>query len=92
MRESLELYKLPHLASKQRGKRSSRKDGERGLLWAGEGFRLSSGGHVEGSSSFTFFNELRYVCVLGGWNDIVKICMKNIPYISYVHTYGASQC
>ena len=94
MRGNLELYKLPHLANKQRGKRLSRKDGVRvwrGLLCAGEGFRLSSGVHVEGMNCFTSFNELHYVCVLGGWNDIVKICMKNISYISYIHTYGASQ-
>ena len=46
MRGNLELYKLPHLASKQHGKRRSKKDGVRvwrGLLCAGEGFRLSSG-------------------------------------------------
>ena len=46
---------------------------------------------MEGMNSFTSFNELQYVSVLGGWNDIVKICMKNISYISYIHTYGAAQ-
>ena len=44
-----------------------------------------------GAASSSHKPALLYVCVLGGWNDIVKICMKNISYISYIHTYGASQ-
>ena len=75
MRGNLELYKLPHLASKQHGKRRSKKDGVRvwrGLLCAGgrQGVLVTRMGH-QGGGYFTSRREHKLVLrALGAGNSL----------------------